>query len=429
MALFPHFPWTNFHELNLDWLINKVKEISEQIPEGLIGIPKGGTGASTPAGARENLEIYAVNIKTAADDPETVDARLVQLNNDLLSLAGDLQYTLYKSVTKLGLTAGTATLGAAWTAMSNGNILIAQPSDFVPAEMPETSGALVMIRNGGTSGSIRFYGSRTYEMAFAANYPSGTWHTLVNDNDVIPISKGGTGATTAEEAISNLGIDFSGTVLSVAGIGADPNGNVPLKISNLVPVDISSFGIPSGSTVQAVYTVMPDHSAVVLPASQIGNAPNNNGIIAIMKDSTNNLASIEFHGKNLSAGDFKMYLNSSNAPSGTWVRINDPAPFLLVSEDAAVDNFSVPAGGMATTDWTFPVQSGYTPIMAYNVTLSNATTSGSGAGNCGIMIYRIGNLTSGPDNSVRFRVFNSGNSTAKVKIGCRMLYFRTPPTI
>ncbi len=31
MGLFEHFPYTNFHELNLDWLIEKIKEIEENI--------------------------------------------------------------------------------------------------------------------------------------------------------------------------------------------------------------------------------------------------------------------------------------------------------------------------------------------------------------------------------------------------------------
>lgn len=360
MGLFSNFPYTNFHELNLDWIINKVKEIEQQIPEGLIGIAKGGTGANNAADARDNLGVYAVNIKTDSNDPTTVDARLTQINNDLLYLARDLQYIMYKTVTRLGQTAGTATLGACWAAMSAGEILIAPPSDFLPSELPETtSGAVVMVRNGGTSGYLRFYGTRTYEMAFVANYPSGTWRTLLNNTDVIPISQGGTGADNAADALVNLGIDFSGEVLSVAGVGADPTGNVPLKISDMIPTDVTDLGIPSGSNVSAIYTVMADHSAVIVPASQVGDAPNNNGIISIIKDSTNNLAVIEFFGKDTTAGDFRMYLNASNVPDGTWKRINDPEPYKMVPEASAVDNLSVPAGGLATGEWTYPVQAGY----------------------------------------------------------------------
>ena len=31
MGLFEHFPYTNFHELNLDWIIQTVKELDEKV--------------------------------------------------------------------------------------------------------------------------------------------------------------------------------------------------------------------------------------------------------------------------------------------------------------------------------------------------------------------------------------------------------------
>lgn len=31
MALFEHFPYTNFHEMNLDWLLNRVKNIEANV--------------------------------------------------------------------------------------------------------------------------------------------------------------------------------------------------------------------------------------------------------------------------------------------------------------------------------------------------------------------------------------------------------------
>ena len=31
MALFEHFPYTNFHQMNLDWLLNRVKNIETEV--------------------------------------------------------------------------------------------------------------------------------------------------------------------------------------------------------------------------------------------------------------------------------------------------------------------------------------------------------------------------------------------------------------
>lgn len=31
MPVFENFPYTNFHDLNLDWILNKVKELDEKV--------------------------------------------------------------------------------------------------------------------------------------------------------------------------------------------------------------------------------------------------------------------------------------------------------------------------------------------------------------------------------------------------------------
>lgn len=35
MPVFENFPYTNFHDLNLDWIISKVKELDEEVGEQL----------------------------------------------------------------------------------------------------------------------------------------------------------------------------------------------------------------------------------------------------------------------------------------------------------------------------------------------------------------------------------------------------------
>lgn len=336
MPLYENFPYTNFHELNLDWLVERVAALEAAFPEGTIGIPKGGTGADNAAQARENLEIIAPNIPMSEGSSTTidqefnsVDAEISRLEDNLNSLAGDIKYRIFRVVTDLGLTSGTATLSSCWAAMSIGDILIAPPSEFAAGQVPETSGSLIMVRDAGTSGSLRFYGSRTYEQPFTNNYPSGTWHTLLNETDVIPVSQGGTGASTAAEARQNLGIDFSGTVLSVAGVGADTAGNVPLKLDNLVYNTLSELGMGSGSTLSAVWTALPDNSLLIANAADISDPPvNAGGSLEVYKGTSTVPGFIRFHGKESSTGDYAMYLNAAGDPSGTWKRIAT-TPFQL----------------------------------------------------------------------------------------------------
>ena len=83
MALFNQFPWTNFHELNLDWLLKKVAEMEQAFPEGTIGIPKGGTGATTAEEARANLGVYGINIPLSSLDSTTIDEAIQDVAGDL----------------------------------------------------------------------------------------------------------------------------------------------------------------------------------------------------------------------------------------------------------------------------------------------------------------------------------------------------------
>lgn len=330
MPLYENFPYTNFHELNLDWLMEKVASLEAAFPEGTIGIVKGGTGATTAEGARENLGIIAPNIPIAEGSSSTIDQELARLEDNINSLSSDIKYRIFRLVTDLGLTSGTATLASCWAAMSTGDILIAPPSEFASGQVPENSGSVVLVRNAGTSGSLRFYGNRTYEQEFQNNYPTGTWHTILNDTDIIPVSKGGTGANTPEAARQNLGIDFTGTVLSVAGVGADSAGNVPLNAADLkvkmklyTSITDPDIGLPTGSTVTAVWNALPANSRVIFPRSEVSDPPvDAAGVIDIAKTGPNsNLGWIIYHAQQESTGDYQMYLTSAGAPSGTWKKV------------------------------------------------------------------------------------------------------------
>lgn len=335
MPLYENFPYTNFHELNLDWLVEKVASLEAAFPEGTIGIQKGGTGANNAAQARENLGIIAPNIPMEEGSTSTLDQELSRLEDNINSLSSDIKYRIFRLVTDLGQTSGTATLASCWAAMSIGDILIAPPSEFAPGQVPENSGSVVMVRNAGTSGSLRFYGNRTYEQEFQNNYPTGIWHTILNDTDVIPVNKGGTGATNAEAARQNLGITFDGVVVSVANVPAEEStGNVPLTAADLdvkmklyTSITDPDIGLPTGSTVTAVWNALPANSRVVFPRSEVSNPPvDSAGMIDIGKTGPNsNLGWIIYHAQQESTGDYQMYLTSAGAPSGTWKKVGADA--------------------------------------------------------------------------------------------------------
>ena len=38
MPVFENFPYTNFHDLNLDWILNKVKELDEKVNGDFVAV-------------------------------------------------------------------------------------------------------------------------------------------------------------------------------------------------------------------------------------------------------------------------------------------------------------------------------------------------------------------------------------------------------
>lgn len=379
MGLFNNFPYTNFHELNLDWLIKKVKELEASFPQGLIGIPKGGTGANNAQDAKRNLEIYATDVYMDSGELETISHAINQLGLALIQIGNDfdanIKYKIYRSVASIGLTPGAVSLGTLWQNMSVNEIMIAPPSEFAASVCPESSGSLICIRNGGTSGSVRFYGNHSYEMEFSGNYPTGTWKQIYTDGDIVPITNGGTGADNAADALTNLGINFSGEVLSVAGVGADPTGNVPLQGSD-IDINFKSYksiidlGLPSGSSVTAIWNAMPTYSIVDCPSTECSNPPTGaTGVIHIVKLSATGY--VEFKDKDGTSGNAVMFLNSSNVPTGTWIS-GDGLPPVVTRTLTVASSQSIAANSSTTFEATLPAVTGYSPIAIVNLYAPNA---------------------------------------------------------
>lgn len=151
---------------------------------------------------------------------------------------------------------------------------------------------------------------------------------------------------------------------SASDVGALTSADVNYKIYD----SVTDLGLTSGSaTISGAWTAMVAPSILICPASDFSDAPNANGTVEIVKASK---GYIQFWGNTESNNDYRMFLNASNNPSGTW--IEQLTRNSIVAEAKSFGSVSV-AGG-ASKDFSVSVaKTGYTPLGFLSVTGSGTT--------------------------------------------------------
>lgn len=184
--MFNKFPYTSITEINLDWIIKKVKEALQGSFSGILGVENGGTGATTAEQARENLGIQDIEVTypIAVNKGGTgaTNASNARNNLGLGAVATETVVPILKGGT------GASTLSGAKTNLG----------------IPDIPSLPVPIAKGGT-------GATNVGNALS-NLGLGPYATLSNAYVPLPINMGGTGGSTLEEAQANLGIGGGGSV-------------------------------------------------------------------------------------------------------------------------------------------------------------------------------------------------------------------------
>ena len=204
----------------------------------IIGFDTMATTASTITGAINELKLSTDG--TAAS---------------LATAIGDRNLKTYTSVTQLNLVSGSATIAAAYSALSLNSMLVAAASEFASAQVPATTGVIKIIKGSAASiAIIQYYAKENGGLSRcmyldSSNVPTGTWlnrsgftvSNLVKDN----VSVNASNVTTVEISCANqTGLEPLGIVgytiqnASSSGVGSSFACLYDCFISNADPTNI-----------------------------------------------------------------------------------------------------------------------------------------------------------------------------------------------
>ena len=140
-------------------------------------------------------------------------------------------------------------------------------------------------------------------------------------------------ASTSTAGLVQLydGVDSSSTSMAATAAAAKAAYDKSLKYYK----SVTELGLTSGSaTIAGVFAAMENNSIAWIDAAQFANGqtPNALGFVEAHKIEDSR-ASIFFWGKASQIGDYRMGINDSNVPDGTWVKIPNGSLFLGSSYD------------------------------------------------------------------------------------------------
>lgn len=280
MAFFNRFPYTNFHELNLDWILERIKEIAgETLVKMVNGISADSSGNISLSGADIPGIIRTVNNQSGDSDGNVNVGTVKMVNNILPSSTGNVNV-------------GTVRYVCGISPSSNGN---------VPLGVDDIPGAIKTVNN-------------TYPTN--GNVDVGTVKSV---NNSLPDLNG------------NVNLPSVSGVTSVNGVGADAQGNIQLAPYDIGAVStnnvkyniyksLSDIGLTPGNvSMSDAYSTLPINSILICASSEFESASkpvSGSGTIVIVKNINNGY--ITFIGNSKELGVYKQYANN-NTPDGVWL--------------------------------------------------------------------------------------------------------------
>ena len=247
----------------------------QEITGGTVPVSSGGTGATDAATARTNLGVDAAGTDNSTDVTlEAVDNNYLSINGQAIT-AGTVPVSLGGTGATTAAAARTA-LGVDAAGTDNSTNVTLSNTNYLSINGQEITGGTVPVSSGGT-GATTAADARTALGVDAAGTDNSTNVTLANTNylsingqeitgGTIPITSGGTGATTAAAARTALGVDAAGT---------DNSTNVTLANTNYLSItgqEITGGTIPVSSGGTGATTAADARTALGVDAAGTDNS-------------------------------------------------------------------------------------------------------------------------------------------------------------
>lgn len=163
----------------------------------------------------------------------------------------------YTSVSQIGLTAGSATISGAWTALPDDSVLICEATDFSSSQVPTTSASVELAKQGTSYGWLFCHGKdgTDYRMGLnSSDQPTETWQTITPENIKIRYGQAVTGSN------GTAAVTFSG-FSGIPRIVCSAQGTSTTTVFDARPSNISTTGFTvvctrhSGSTTSVASTI------------------------------------------------------------------------------------------------------------------------------------------------------------------------------